>query len=315
MEKKMKNEVTLAGSILSFEKDKVTGLNYREGVTKTGAKYISFKGQIAVGDNSDYGVRFNCFLSSLKKDGTPSKLYQPAVDWVKSAVAKIDNAESYTRVEMKGSLADAPYVRQDNELNADYVEYSVTRFYPFREYKANIAIDGYISSIGDEVDYEGEETGRKVMKVITRDNFGKTIELNKVFVPESFVADIERANWEPKATVPMEINLEVKTVTRTVATTSGFGKASKDTSSDKTWKEMVVCWGDNAYEDERALTVAEVKEMTKERQDRLDRIKAEGYKGAGAVGSRTSANGSNSSAGFGSSTNVKTEATDEEMNF
>lgn len=141
--------------------------------------------------------------------------------------------------------------------------------------KANFNCGILIMAIKDEVDNEGEETGRLIIEgVLEQYNRWDVM----TFIAESQQAvDYIRANWEKGDTVSISGKIVSKTITQTVSSGNegGFGEPEEET---RTYHriEYVITSGGEPKEDEFAYDKAKVKEGLADRERR----KAELIEGA-----------------------------------
>lgn len=141
--------------------------------------------------------------------------------------------------------------------------------------KANFNCGIFIMAIKDEVDNEGEETGRLIIE-------GALEQYNRwdvmTFIAESQQAvDYIRANWEKGDTVSISGKIVGKTITQTVSSGNegGFGEPEEET---RTYHriEYVITSGGEPKEDDFAYDRSKVKEGLADRERR----KAELIEGA-----------------------------------
>lgn len=135
------------------------------------------------------------------------------------------------------------------------------------EPKANFNCGINIRSIKDEVDNEGEETGRLIIE-------GAIEQYNRwdimTFIAESQQAiDYIRANWEKGDTVSISGKIISKTITQTVSSDNegGFGEPEEET---RTYHrvEYIITSGGEPKEDEFAYDKDKVKEGLADRERR-----------------------------------------------
>lgn len=267
------NKVHLAGILAELDKSDI-----REGVTQNNIPYISFSGAIQCGETAVSTVRFRSFVKSKKSDGTDSKVYAKIKDWVKSAVPMTADKENPTMVDMIGSITDNPYVGSDGSLR-EATQFSIQLIGDFREYAAEIDLEGFVHSIRDEVkpgDSE-ETTGRQRMRLVSRDIFGNALDIKNIVVPEDLVDPLNENGYEKGATATFFINL-IPHVSKTPAKSGGIGSQRTD---GKSYLEWVMTGADPVIDSssEDALDVKVIKAAMTERQSRLKEIEEKGYLG------------------------------------
>lgn len=279
--RKLTNRAKIAGELLSLSEKK-------EGVTKNGVPYVSFGGEVACDEAGIVKIKFKTFETAKNRNGD-NENYKNVIKWYDEACSKemrIKEAEEKnleeplpaTMVTIAGSLTDNLFVNRENKLIEGF-QYNLKYFSPFKEYLAQVDIEGYIYSIVDEV--EGEEetpTGRMRMRLISMDGFGNVMSLNSLVIPSDLVDSLDEVGWENGATVSVAIDVLPSSRPKTVKT-SGFGK--QHTVDGPIYSELVVVGGENACDPdgERAITSAQVKAMLAERKNKIDTTVAEGYLG------------------------------------
>lgn len=286
--RKLTNKVHLAGALAELET--------KDGNTQDGVPYVSLSGAIQCGETPVSTVRFRSFIKSKKKDGTESKNYKAIKEWIENAVPMTKDKEHCTYVDMIGSLTDNPFVSRDGDL-VEGVQYSTQMFKKFEEYAASIDIEGFISSINDEIDKKTEEpSGRKKMRLITRDVFGNTMDLKDIIIPSDLVEPIEDNGYERGCTATFFIDLIPNKSTEKVKR-GGIGE--QRVTDGKSFLEMVLVGADPVIDsdNEKALDKKLIKEAMEERKNHLEEVKDKGYLGG------TSNSSTNSSRrGIGNST-------------
>lgn len=290
--RQLDNKVHFAGALAELS-------DIKEGTTSTGIPYMSFSGAIQCGTEAIYTVRFRSFIKSKKSDGTDSKNYTKVKEWVKNAIPMTKNNTNPTMVDMVGSLVDNPYVASDGKLKED-VQFNVQLFGDFKEYAAEIDLEGFIHSFTDETKgVDGEElTGRKRMRLISRDIFSNTLDIKKIVIPKDLVRPLRDNDYEEGRTAKFYINL-MPNETPAPVKTGGIG-VTRATKGDN-FLEWVLTGADSPIpeESEKALNIKLVKNAMNERKTRLAEITDAGYLGGNSSGS-SSASSSSSRTGIGS---------------
>ena len=299
------NKVHLAGALAELE--------VKEGQTQTGVPYLSLNGAIQCGESAVSTVRFRSFIKAKKSDGTDSKNYENAKRWVSKAVPMTKDKEKCTFVDMIGSLTDNPYVSRDGTL-VEAVQYSTQLISKFDNYAAELDIEGFVHSIVDETrGEEGNPTGRKRMRLITRDIFSNTIDLKNIIIPNELVEPLEENGYEKGCTATFFINL-IPTQKEAPVKKGGIG--TQRTTEGKNYLEMVLVGADPVIDsdDEKALDAKLIKNAMTERKTRLDEIKEKGYQGSSDGSSSSSTSESRTGFGGKKSSN-KVEAVDDDDEF
>ena len=270
------NRVRLGGMLTSLSE-------MREGVSSDGVPYVSFSGKIACDPDGIIELPFRTFEKAKTKRGTDIKNYPLVIDWYKHAVAKENDPENATMLEVAGSLTDNPYVNKEGKLIEGY-QYSMKYFSAFDKYKAEIDIEGYVASIVEEVKGEEETpTGRMRMALISRDGFNNVLHLQNLVIPADFVEALEDAGWEKGATIQAAIDIKPNEAPKVVQT-SGFGK--QHVVANRIRREFVITGGQNAFDEDstRAISKAQAHSMMGERKAKLDEVEHGGYLGGKTSG-------------------------------
>ena len=282
--RQLTNKVRLSGALAELDKDSKTGLYYKEGETKAGIPYISFSGAIQCGESGVNSIRFRTFVKSKKTDGTDSKNYANVKNWIMNAVPMTDDKENPTYVNAVGSIVDHPYVSRENKLIEAW-EYNLQFFSDFEEYAADIDLEGFVHSITDEIKNENS-TGRKVMRLITRDMFGNTLDIKRVIVPEEFVEPLDDNGYERGVTAKFFLSLIPN---KSAAKTKTGGIGTQRVEGGKPYLELTLTGADPVIdsESEDALDPKLIKAAMVERQSRLDEINEAGYQGGSSKSEST----------------------------
>lgn len=275
------NKARVAGALVSLSK-------LSEGVGQDGVPYCSFSGKINCDPEGKVQVSFRTYEKAKKKNGEDMKNYPKVLAWYKNAIPQESNPDNPTKdndpnnptmVEISGSITDNPYVNVEGQLIEGH-QYNLKYFSDFKEYKAQMDIEGYVESLVEETIGEDETpTGRMKMTLISRDGFGNTIVMKNLIIPEDFVDSLEDAGWEKGATISAAIDLTPSESVKTV-NTAAFGKQHAVQGFVRI--EKVVTGGDIAVDpdSERALQRSQVKAMMTERKNKLQEVVDNGYQGS-----------------------------------
>lgn len=285
--RRLTNSVHLAGALAELET--------KDGTTESGVPYVSLSGAIQCGETPVSTVKFRSFIKSKKKDGTESKNYKNIKKWIEDAVPMTKDKEHCTYVDMKGSLTDNPFVNREGDL-VEAVQYSTQIFKKFEEYAASIDVEGFISSINDEMNKNTDEpSGRKKMRLITRDIFGNTLDLKDIIIPADLVEPIEDNGYERGATATFFIDL-IPNKGEEKVKRGGIGE--QRVTDGKSFLEMVLVGADPVInsDSEKSLDKKLIKEAMEERKNHLAEVKEKGYLGGTSNTSSSSRNGVGSSA-------------------
>jgi len=289
--RQLDNRVHLAGALAELS-------DINEGTTSAGIPYISFRGAIQCGPDAVYTVPFRTFVKSKKSDGTDSKNYAKIKEWVNNATPMTKNKDNPTMVDMIGSLTDNPYVNSGGTL-IEGTQYSVQLFGDFKDYAAEIDLEGFIHSVVDEtkgVDSD-DVTGRKRMRLITQDIFRNTIDIKNIIVPKELVRPLHENDYEGGRTAKFFITLMPNEAPAPVKS----GGIGTQRTSGANYLEWVMTGADPVISDEsdKHLDPKLIKAAMTERKSRLDEIKEAGYQGGNSTNSSSSSSNSSSRNGIG----------------
>ena len=280
------NSVVLAGSLAEIE--------VRKGSEKKSqAPYVSIKGAVKVGDSKAQMVRFEKYQAAYRvKDGVRRDYpaYDKLLEFAENAVslASAKEGQEVTKVRITGSYKDAPYVGRDGQLKqATKIEASF--FNDFRGNTEAIAdVEGYVQSVVREtkaVDGEAEETGRLKVTIITFDFFKNAIPVT--FIVETGLSDAFEDNISTGQTITalLEYKLNEK-VAPTPVREGGIGVQRASESTTRSYLELVLTGTRGAAldpEDDGALSTEAVKAAMNEREQKLQQLISEGYKGSAST--------------------------------
>ena len=260
---------------------------------KSQAPYVSIKGAVKVGDSKAQMVRFEKYQAAYRvKDGVKREYpaYDKLLEFAESAVslASAEEGQEVTKVRLTGSYKDAPYVGKDNQLHqATKIEASF--FNGFRGNAEAIAdVEGYVNSVVREtkaVDGEAEETGRLKVTIITFDFFKNAIPVT--FIVEENLSEAFEDNISTGQTITalLEYKLNEK-VAPTPVREGGIGVQRAMESTTRSYLELVLTGTRGAAldpEDDGALSTEAVKAAMSEREQKLQQLISEGYKGSAST--------------------------------
>lgn len=279
----------------------------REGNTSNGIPYISFSGVLQCGEDAVYNVPFRTFVKSKKSDGSDSKNFAKVKNWYNNAVPMTANKDNATKVDMVGSLTDNPYVNVQGKL-VEGTQYNVQLFNDFKEYAAEIDLEGFVHSIVDET--RGEEntpTGRKRMRLITRDMFGNTIDIKNIVIQQDLVDALDDVGYGKGTTAKFFITLTPNSRPKPVKKSGGIG-VQRETQG-ASYLEWIMTGAEEPIPDdsENYLDPKLIKKAMDVRKQHLEEVEEAGYQGSQSTSTTTSTN--RNSVG-GKTTNASTKAND-----
>lgn len=268
--KRIENKSILAGKLMTLD-------NKTYGEDKNGKEYLSFKGAIQCGESPVLTRNFDFFTYKLKKDGTESKLYGNASQWVESAIPASVNAEQATMVEMSGSIADGTYVNSREELK-EVMKYNMSMISKFTSYKCIVGLEGYIGSYTEELDGDDEKTGRMIMSILSQDYHKNPIILKKIIVRKEDVSNIDKCGYQEGMAGTVTASF---VAVEDAAPSSGWGE---QVTEGKSYSELVVIGCSNAVEivdegTEGLFGEDDIRNLKRMRKEYINEIKEKGYQG------------------------------------
>ena len=277
--KQMDNEVYVLGRL------KTLNLREQEG-RKPGTTNIL--GNVVVDyvddDKNIHNVRASVFVTSHKRNGEPNSVYDGYVK-IMNEFKDADHNDDPDTVVIRGSLESNDYVStktqslvSDNQVRASFINRFVERENTKEEDKkprAEASIEVYVDSILDELDFNGEPTGRKKVELYSVGYGNRVTELQNVFVDKSISEEFENTYYPGvTGTLTFDINNYVSTedvTDETVEDNHAFGqrkpKVMETRAVNHYVNELVVVGGEQPLEN--GLTEDEVKEIKSLRADAL----------------------------------------------
>lgn len=301
---KLKNNVHFAGALAELSE-------LKKGISPDGTPNISFNGVIQCGETAVYNRNFKVFAKAKNSKGEDNQVYKNMLSWYKEAVPMTKDKVKCTMVDFGGSVNAFDYVGKDGTLH-ESLTYNMSFINEFKDYACYIDMDGYISSITDEMRGQGDDktpTGRKVMSLLTMDFYHNVLQMKKIFIPAEFVDQLEDNGYEKGRTVhaffsykPANTNAAPKRRT--------FGEVP--TTSGASFLELVFTGGEIAYDEDgtQSITPATANSMMKERINHLKEIEAKGYQGGSSGGGSSS-----TTSGTGAFKVIETPLTDDDIPF
>ena len=305
--RQLDNRVHLAGALAELS-------DINEGNTTAGIPYISFNGAIQCGTDAVYTVRFRTFVKSKKNDGTDSKNYAKIKEWAKNAVPMTKNKDNPTMVDMVGSLTDNPYINASGTL-VEGTQYSMQLFGDFKDYAAEIDLEGFIHSVVDETKGadSDETTGRQRMRLISRDIFRNTLDIKNIIVPKELVRPLRDNDYDRGRTAKFFITLMPNEAPAPVKT----GGIGTQRTSGANYLEWVMTGADPviSVDSDKALDSKLIKDAMTERKSHLDEIKDAGYQGGSSSTKSSSSSVSSPRNGIGTASSMASSPVSEDEDF
>ena len=275
MSKEINNQATNTLNIVG----KLLDCNFRQGVTRDGRKYES--ANFTVRTTQTYDGQTDCseipcsiFAPELTNSGTPHPGWRTIQDlktW--KTVQDVGEIEA-TKVRMtNASIRENAFVTRSGQLITGW-QIST----PFMNQAGNVSdiakfsLDIFIMDMHDEVDREGDTTGRLVVKggIV---QYGGTLDVLEFIVENPEKVDYISRNWNINDTVNAvgRIRVTSKEVTKP-ATKSSWGEEMTETSTQYV-RELIITGGsDDPFEEDFAYDVTDIKKAFNERKARIEQL-------------------------------------------
>ena len=142
---------------------------------------------------------------------------------------------------------------------------------PEDEEKATFELSGVVGDIRDEMDKDGNETGRLILKFIVVGYLGKTDVIQLIAENPTAVNHI-RNNWEKGDTVTLTGIVNMSYTVKTWTEEQGFGEPIKRTRTESK-RELIITGGSpTVLDEELSYDMDAIKLALDERQTRIDKL-------------------------------------------
>ena len=256
---------------------------------RDGNKFDAITGQIVIkvkqdinGVEQDMDVPVEVFATKMTKKGGINPAYTAAKDVKENfisiaALGGEDAIEKADRIRITNATIDAnEFMSRDGNL----INNPVIRASFFNKIKkadcmekATFESTIIVKKIKDEVDREGDPTGRLIVSAVIV-NYGPVAKIVDFVVSSKNAIEHIQTYWNEKDTVVVagKVNYSVKTETKDRSV--GFGEPIKETKTT-TVNEFVITSGSASGldEDEGAYSEEDITSLLKERQARLNTMK------------------------------------------
>lgn len=213
-------------------------LNIEEKVTSDGRKYIQGEATVKVdqeyrGELTENEVVVRMFSMRNKKDGSPNRIYDNILNMRENftSLAAAESPENASHVSISsGQLRESMYLDKSTNLpktgGFQISSNFMNKAKSGEEQHATFELSGVIGDIKDEMDNNGDETGRLIVKFIVV-NFDGTVDVIDLIAEEPTAVNHIRNNWETGETVCLAgvINMVKKVIETEIE--QGFGKPIK----------------------------------------------------------------------------------------
>lgn len=258
-------------------------LNIEEKQTADGRGYVTGSALIKVeqeynGVVMDNEIPVRMFSMRLKSDGNPNAVYDGIVkmkeDFISLAAA--ENPSQASRVSItSGQLQENMWIdKTTGQPRVKEFQISSNFMRKGKMEDADVArfeLSGVVGNITDEVDKEGNETGRVVLELIVVGYAGKT-DVLKLYTGKPEAANHIRTNWEKGDTVTLTgiVNMTYKVETKMVEQAFGDPIERRTTVSKK---ELIITGGcASGLDEDCSYDTDGIKIALNERQGRIDKL-------------------------------------------
>ena len=264
------NKLTIVGKLLDC--------TFRTGVTKDKRKYESANFTVRVQHTYDgreeiSEIPCSLFATEYTSSGAPHPSYKTIQDmktW--KSVQDYGEAEA-TKVRMTSAqVKENVYVARSGQVIDGW---QITTPFINQTQASDTAtfnIDVFIMDMHDELDREGEATGRLIIKggIV---QYGGTLDVIEFVVENSSYVDYISRNWNVNDTVNVGGHIRVTSQeVKKAAETSSWGEELPETST-RFVRELVITRGsDEAFEEDFAYDATDIKKAFNERKARIEQL-------------------------------------------
>lgn len=250
------NKITIVGKLLDAA--------FTSGKTKTGASYD--KANITVRVAQTFGghdevseIPVTLFASQFTQKGTPNPAYQSIQDLRKMKTVQDQGIDGADTIRITGGqIKENNFVAKSGQLINGW---QITTSFINPGSTADIAsfnIDIFIMDMSPELDREGDETGRLIIKgAIVQ--YGGKLDVLQFIVENPDTVDYINSHWEVNNTVNVRGRIRVTSMEeKPMPSSSSWGEDIPDTT--RMIRELIITKGDDeGKEEEFAYDPVEIK--------------------------------------------------------
>jgi hypothetical protein len=268
------NKVTIMGVL--------SELNIEEKQTSDGREYVQGVATIKVdqeigGKTVENEIPVRMFSMRLKKDKTKNAIYDSIVkmkeDFISLAAAETLSQASKVLI-TSGQIQENIWL--DKQTNQPRTGFQISSNFMRKagaddEENARFELSGVVGDIKEELNKDGEETGRLIVKFIVIGYLGKADVIQLIAENPSAVNHI-RTKWEKGDTVTLTGAINMSYTVKTWTEEQGFGEPIKRTRTESK-RELIITGGSPCgLEEELSYDMDAVKLALDERQGRIDAL-------------------------------------------
>ena len=264
------NKVTIVGKLLDA--------TFNSGKTKAGASYE--KANITVRVAQHFGghdevseIPVSMFASQFTQKGTPNPAYQSIQDLRKMKTAQDHGIDGADTVRITGAqIRENNFVAKSGKLiNSWQINTSFVNSGNIAE-AATFTIDIFIMDMTDELDREGDPTGRLLIKgAIVQ--YGSKLDVLNFIVENPDTVDYIRSNWNVNDTNTVQGRIRVRSIEeKPISSNNSWGEDIPDTTT-RLVRELIITKGDDeGKEEDFAYDPAEIKKGFNVRKAEIEQL-------------------------------------------
>lgn len=268
------NKVTIMGVL--------SELNIEEKQTSDGREYVQGMATIKVdqeigGKTVENEIPVRMFSMRLKKDKTKNAVYDSIVkmkeDFISLAAAETPSQASKVLI-TGGQIQESIWL--DKQTNQPRTGFQISSNFMRKaaaddEENARFELSGVVGDIKEELNKDGEETGRLIVKFIVIGYLGKVDVIQLIAENPAAISHI-KTKWEKGDTVTLTGAINMSYTVKTWTEEQGFGEPIKRTRTESK-RELIITGGSPCGLDEAlSYDMDTIKLALDERQGRIDAL-------------------------------------------
>lgn len=267
-------------------------VNLREGTSAKG-DYISGEIKVKVeqevnGQMAELEVPVSLFASKITTKGTPNPAYKSikSVETDLVSIAAAGGEEKADRVRISGDLVENAFYGRNGELTSyPRVRASFVNKIAAKDCnpKATFSIEMVVANKAEEVDKDGVETGRYLIKGIVP-QYGEKVDIIDFVGASKGVVDALSQYWTVGDTFRAQGKLNFTSATRTVKTEVDFGEPEERTFTTHLSELIITGGSQTPLDGDFAYDGNEIKTALAARKARLEELKNKTPKPAPTTG-------------------------------
>ena len=272
------NKVNIVGKLLDT--------TFNHGVTKTGAPYERANLTVRVtqtynGQEEVSEIPIGMFASQFTSKGTPNPAYKSLQDLKEMKTAQNVGFDAADTIRItNGTVRENNFVSKSGQLingwqlNASFINKGSTADV------ASFVLDIFIMDMHDEVDRNGEPTGRLIIKGGLV-QYGGKLDILEFVVEGSEKVDYIQRNWEINQTVTVKGRIRVTSVEEKNSGSEGSWGEDIPEVSTRMIRELVISTGsDEGKEEEFSYDPTDIKKAFNVRKAEIEQLLIDARQGA-----------------------------------